>query len=214
MELQPIVHVWINHDSDLVDLTITTTTHAPQSTVIKRKGEVIHTNQKHGFLPVKQITLGMHLIEADGHVGVVTGWKVVPGTKVMYNLEVAQDHTFTVGDGQWVVHNCGGDWKAVWNKLSNGMKMNTNDALDAAHAFLEKGYSDISNGRFVSADGLRQVRMGVSDILGCHGGGPHMNFELLEPNPLKPGKLWIPPKNNIPIFLDDTLPSIISSILP
>jgi hypothetical protein len=25
----------------------------------------------------------------------------------MYNLEVAQDHTFTVGDGQWVVHNCG-----------------------------------------------------------------------------------------------------------
>src|SRR5260370_523932 len=23
----------------------------------------------------------------------------------MYNLEVQQDHTFTVGDGQWVVHN-------------------------------------------------------------------------------------------------------------
>jgi len=23
----------------------------------------------------------------------------------MYNLEVAQDHTFTVGTGQWVVHN-------------------------------------------------------------------------------------------------------------
>jgi hypothetical protein len=23
----------------------------------------------------------------------------------MYNLEVAQDHTFTVGDGQWIVHN-------------------------------------------------------------------------------------------------------------
>ncbi|GAC1666927.1 MAG: hypothetical protein PVS3B3_37880 [Ktedonobacteraceae bacterium] len=27
----------------------------------------------------------------------------------MYNLEVAQDHTFTVGSGQWVVQNCGGD---------------------------------------------------------------------------------------------------------
>ncbi len=25
----------------------------------------------------------------------------------MYNLEVAQDHTFAVGAGQWVVHNCG-----------------------------------------------------------------------------------------------------------
>ncbi len=26
----------------------------------------------------------------------------------MYNLEVAHDHTFTVGTGQWVVHNCSG----------------------------------------------------------------------------------------------------------
>ncbi len=60
---------------------------------------------EHGFLPVGQIKLGMHLLRADGHVGVVTGWKVVPGTKTMYNLEVAQDHTFTVGAGQWVVHN-------------------------------------------------------------------------------------------------------------
>jgi hypothetical protein len=25
----------------------------------------------------------------------------------MYNLEVAQDHTFVVGMGMWVVHNCG-----------------------------------------------------------------------------------------------------------
>nr|WP_268907069.1 hypothetical protein [Dictyobacter arantiisoli] len=23
----------------------------------------------------------------------------------MYNLEVAQDHTYTVGDGHWIVHN-------------------------------------------------------------------------------------------------------------
>jgi len=56
-------------------------------------------------LPVGQITLGMHVLRADGTYGVVTGWKVVPGTQVMYNLEVAQDHTFTVGLGQWVVHN-------------------------------------------------------------------------------------------------------------
>ncbi len=33
---------------------------------------------------------------------------MVPGTQVMYNLEVAQDHTFTVGVGEWVVHNSGG----------------------------------------------------------------------------------------------------------
>ena len=110
--VEPIPHVWINHDHDLVDLTITTTTKGPDGKVAKTS-EVIHTNQKHpfftsehGFLPVGQIKLGMHLLQADGRVGVVTGWKVVPGTKTMYNLEVAKDHTFTVGAGQWVVHNC------------------------------------------------------------------------------------------------------------
>jgi hypothetical protein len=76
--------------------------------------EVIHTNKKHpffteeqGFLPVGQLKLGMHVLRADGRYGVITGYKLVPGAKTMYNLEVAQDHTFTVGVGQWVVHNCG-----------------------------------------------------------------------------------------------------------
>lgn len=46
------------------------------------------------------------MLRADGTYGVVTGWKIVPDTRVMYNLEVAQDHTFTVGAGEWVVHNC------------------------------------------------------------------------------------------------------------
>ncbi|MBA2392252.1 MAG: hypothetical protein H0V70_05845, partial [Ktedonobacteraceae bacterium] len=80
----------------------------------KPTSEVIHTNQKHpfltvekGFLPVGQIKLGMHVVEANGQVGVVSGWRMVPGVKVMYNLEVAHDHTFVVGVGMWVVHNCG-----------------------------------------------------------------------------------------------------------
>jgi Pretoxin HINT domain len=112
MELEPIQHVWINRDNDLVDLTLTTTTRAPHSTVVTKHSEVIHTNQKHpfftlehGFVPVAHLHLGMHMLRADGSVGVVTGWKLVPGTQVMYNLTVAQDHTFTVGAGQWVVHN-------------------------------------------------------------------------------------------------------------
>ena len=73
---------------------------------------MLHTNKKHpfltvekGFVPVGQIKLGMHVVEADGQVGMVNGWKLVPGVKTMYNLEVAQDHTYTVGIGQWVVHN-------------------------------------------------------------------------------------------------------------
>ena len=112
MELQPIVHVWINHDNDLVDLTITTQ-QVSHGKAQKVTHEVIHTNKKHpfltvekGFLPVGQIKVGMHVVEADGQTGVISEWRVVPGVQTMYNLEVAHDHTFTVGAGQWVVHNC------------------------------------------------------------------------------------------------------------
>jgi hypothetical protein len=79
----------------------------------KPVSEVLHANKRHpfltvekGFLPVGQITLGMHIMEANGQTGVVSGWKVVPGVMTMYNLEVALDHTYTVGVGMWVVHNC------------------------------------------------------------------------------------------------------------
>ncbi len=116
MEQEPVLHVWVHTDNDLVDLTITTTTKVQHGKSAHTTSEVVHTNQKHpfltiekGFLPVSQIKVGMHMLRADGKIGVITGWKVVPGAKTMYNLEVAQDHTFTVGSGQWVVHNCGGE---------------------------------------------------------------------------------------------------------
>ena len=71
--------------------------------------------------------------------------------------------------------------------LRNGMEMSTDDALDAAADFLGEGYEDKGNGRFASADGLRQVRMGDPDILGAHG-RPHMNFEEFVPDPARPGR--------------------------
>jgi hypothetical protein len=76
MELEPILHVWINHDNDLVDLTLTVTKTDAHGKHAHQTSEVIHTNQKHpfltkekGFLPVGQITLGMHVLEAGS-----TGW--------------------------------------------------------------------------------------------------------------------------------------------
>jgi len=112
MELEPILHVWINHDHDLVDLTITTTAKGQHGKVATKTSEVVHTTSEHpfftaeqGFVAAGKLKLGMHVLRADGSVGMITGWKAVPGTQVMYNLEVANDHTFTVGSGQWVVHN-------------------------------------------------------------------------------------------------------------
>jgi hypothetical protein len=116
MEVQPILHVWVHQDDDLVDLTVTPIKQDPHGKTQPTKDELIHTNKKHpfftaekGFLPVGQIKIGMHVVQADGSIGLITGWVLIPGVKTMYNLEVAQDHTFTVGDEQWVVHNCGGN---------------------------------------------------------------------------------------------------------
>jgi RHS repeat-associated protein len=114
MEYEPILHVWIHQDNDLVDLTITFVTYTSHSRAVTKTSETIHTNKKHpffteeqGFVPVGQLKLGMHVLRADGQYGLITGWKIVPGVKTMFNLEVAQDHTFTVGIGEWVVHNSG-----------------------------------------------------------------------------------------------------------
>lgn len=74
-------------------------------------------------------------------------------------------------------------------KKIDGIKLPTNDVLDLAIQYLGKDYMDMGNGRFLSADGLRQVRMSGDDILGTHGGGPHINLDFLGPNISEPGTL-------------------------
>ena len=112
MEAEPVLHVWQNTDSDLIDLTVTISTPTHNGNPATKKSEVIHTTSTHPFLTTNQgfvaagkLHIGMHLVSADGGVGVVDDGKVVQGTKTMYNLEVAQDHTFAVSNGEWVVHN-------------------------------------------------------------------------------------------------------------
>jgi hypothetical protein len=62
--------------------------------------------------------------------------------------------------------------------------------------FLGPGYKVMPDGRFVSADGLRQVRMGDNDILGKHAKGPHMNFETLAKN-AKTGRMEVVDNDHI-----------------
>ncbi len=111
MELEVIQKVWLNHDNDLVNVTLVATVKDAQGKTTQKK-EVIHTNEKHpfltkekGFIPVSQLKPEMHVQEADGNYGVVAKLVLAPGAQWMYNLTVAQDHTYAVGLGQWIVHN-------------------------------------------------------------------------------------------------------------
>ena len=87
------------------------------------------------------------------------------------------------------------------NALTDGAKMSTNRALDAASDFLGSGYSEVAPGVFRSSDGLRQVRITTSDIVGAHGGGPHINFKTGSSivNPI--GRITFKVIENIHIYL-------------
>ncbi len=97
-----------------------------------------------------------------------------------------------------MVPNPGSESAIVKWVLSDGVRMTTNEALSAAEKFLGTGYRDMGNGRFLSADGTKQVRMGNSDIIGQR---PHMNFETLGSSPARPGKMQV--TNNFHIYLED-----------
>ena len=177
-------------------------------------GETIKTTEGHlfyvegiGWIPASMLQEGDSLSLEDGRKVPVQSIKIVDYNYYIfvYNFEVEDFHTYYVSDISVLTHNkCNDDNKKISDEkiLSlNNKKMKTNDALDLASNFLENGYSEQSKSRFVSKDGRRVVRLGDSDILGKHAGGPHINFELMKPHPKKVGKMKV--KDNIHIFLED-----------
>jgi len=101
---------------------------------------------------------------------------------------------------QFSMMSGGGGGGSIPPNLVDGATMSEDEVLDTGAEFLGPGYKYMGNGRFVSADGLRQFRIGDSDILGYHGGGPHANFEILTPNPANPSKMIL--IKNIHIYLE------------
>lgn len=82
------------------------------------------------------------------------------------------------------------------------MKANSSNLLNIDEELLGKEYKEIGGtGRFVSKDGTRVFRMGKNDIEGKHGGGSHVNFEILEPNSEKTGKMKV--IKNLHIYIKD-----------
>ena len=75
-------------------------------------GEEVTTTPEHPFLrangewtPAGELAIGATLRHADGSVGRVQAIAFAATPQVMYNMTVADAHTYTVGDGEWVVHN-------------------------------------------------------------------------------------------------------------
>lgn len=58
-----------------------------------------------GWVEAGGLQPGEHVVTLSGGAETVAWVRVVPGQADMYNLTVAKDHTYAVGDGQYVVHN-------------------------------------------------------------------------------------------------------------
>ncbi|MCE7989402.1 MAG: DUF3990 domain-containing protein [Caldilinea sp. CFX5] len=75
-------------------------------------GETIDTTPEHPFLTVDgdwvaagALQVGDKVRNAAGENGLVEAVEFAATSQVMYNMTVADAHTYAVGDGQWVVHN-------------------------------------------------------------------------------------------------------------
>ena len=179
MEWEPVQHVWIDHDHDLVDLTIGWTKHTKNGDV--HEDETIHTNKKHpfltveaGFVTVANLHVGMHLVQGDGQVGVIEDWVVIAGSETMYNLTVQQDHTYTVGDGQFVVHNidCSDELQQLADKAESVRAIGNKAAGAAANIVTDSGefMSDVARGPLEDFEGIvnNGIGQGGGQCAECH----------------------------------------------
>lgn len=142
-----VQRVFINHDTDLIDVTLAvhpaTKQTKPQQVVVVSHGshappatttEVVHTTQKHPWLTTKgwitagQLHLGDQVQQLDGSTATVLGLKIIPGAASMYDLTVSNVHTFAVGAGQFVVHNTNGGCGVTPNEVDSYGKLSYRQA--------------------------------------------------------------------------------------
>ncbi|MEE1928019.1 polymorphic toxin-type HINT domain-containing protein [Streptomyces sp. TRM 70351] len=190
--------IFTSEDKSFVDLAV----------LVDGEKEVITATTHHPFWSESErswkdagdVEPGMSLRTEAGHPVEVVSARQYDANYETYNLTVLYTHTYYVlaGETPVLVHNANCPWTSVRKYDGDGhpvdgTRIPTNDALDSAEKWLGSGYKETvpGSGRYVSRDGTRVARMGESDITGQHGGGPHMNFERLAPNPKKPGKMMV-----------------------
>lgn len=96
----------------------------PQIVFLSIDGETIETTPEHPFavavssqwLPLRtdihwvnasELHINNLVIGASSGTGILGRIQILTQSQMMYNLTVAQAHTFFVGHGQWLVHNAG-----------------------------------------------------------------------------------------------------------
>jgi len=84
---------------------------------VKLRG--LRTTPEHPFYTIagewveaENLTIGDLIWSLDGDYGTVEDIDLIQTQQPMYNLTVAEAHTFFVGDGDWLVHNIECKWES------------------------------------------------------------------------------------------------------
>jgi hypothetical protein len=165
VSIQTGQHVFVNQDTDLIDITLAvhpvSNRTKPQQVAVVSHGsqtppvqiETVHTTQKHPWLTTRGwITAGKfhrrdQVQQLDGSTAMVIGLKLLAGATAMYDLTVSTVHTFAVGHGQFVVHNCGE--KLFENIMPERLGMELRSAKNLSVEPMrpdDPGFEDLVNG--------------------------------------------------------------------
>jgi hypothetical protein len=93
--------------------------------------------------------------------------------------QLMNPYSYVPGPGGVIGAGEGMAAQAFLQRLEQLGSVDADTALGLGLRWLGNAYEEIGPGVFRSADELRQFRMTTSDLVGSHGGGPHLNFELL-----------------------------------
>ncbi|MFC4107026.1 polymorphic toxin-type HINT domain-containing protein [Micromonospora zhanjiangensis] len=194
---QRVTHLWI-HEDTLVALS------AGGKRLVTTEDHPFWSKTDQRWERADALNPGDLLLASDG-----TGLRVdglLPVTShfgTAYTLTVEGIHTYHVlaGNTSVLVHNCGEGVPAGVGNLRDGAHMATSDAMETAAEFVGPGYRDMGGGRFLSKDGLRQVRLTDADLAHPRQ-NPHINFETYD-SPIGPGIRSRGPVSNIHIYLPE-----------
>lgn len=103
---QTVTTVWVNHDSDLMDVTIEA---GGKTSVIQATQHYLFWDvTRKAWVEADQLVAGDQLQTDTGTVATVAGAVVVPGAADMWDLTVNNDHDFYVvtSSAYVLVHNC------------------------------------------------------------------------------------------------------------
>jgi hypothetical protein len=128
-QAEPVTAVWVNHDSDLLDLTVHT--NSGDTVVDTTQHHLFYDLTTHSWVQAEQLHPGDQLYTADGSLATVVGSQFVRGAADMWDLTVANDHDFYINvfDQDVLVHNIacrvspvGPDWatKGAHLNLADG----------------------------------------------------------------------------------------------